>query len=89
MPMETAQRCCRRTREHKLSCAAILSLNDENEDLKLDDIKKMKKEIKNKRCTMDQDYYLIKKMVDVIDVDSASKDVGKDVNVMKFDFMKK
>ena len=38
---------------------------------------------------MDQDHSLLKYMLDVIDVDGASKDVGKDVKVMKFDFMKK
>ena len=35
---------------------------------------------------MDQDYSLIKKMADVIDVDV---DENKDVKVMKFDFIKK
>ena len=86
MPMETVQRCCRRTRECKLSYAALLSMNEKNEDLKMNSIEKMKKEIKNKRCTMDQDYSLIKKMADVIDVDV---DENKDVKVMKFDFIKK
>ena len=49
----------------------------------------MRKEIKNKRCAMDQDYSLIKKMVDAINVDVVSKDIGKDAKVMKFDFIKK
>ena len=89
MPMEIVQRCCYRTIHHKLSCAALLSMNEKNEDMKFNDIEKTKKERKNKRCTMCQDYSLIKKMVDVIDVDVVSKDVGKDVKVMKFDFIKK
>ena len=42
MPMEIVQRCCRRTREHKLSYAALLSMNEKNEDLKLNDIEKIK-----------------------------------------------
>ena len=89
MPMEAVQRCWRQTREHELSYAALLSMNEKNEDLKFNDIEKMEKEINNKRCTMDQDYSLIKKMVDAINVDIASKDVGKDVKVIKFDFIKK
>ena len=43
MPMEIVQRCCRRTREHKLSYAALLSMNEKNEDLKLNDVEKMKR----------------------------------------------
>ena len=38
---------------------------------------------------MDQNYSLIRKMVDVIDIDVLTKDVGKNVKVMKFDFIKK
>ena len=87
--METFQRFYCRTREDKLSYATLLSMNEKSEDLKFNDIEKMKNEIKNERCTMDQDYSLIKKMTDVIDVDVASKDIGKDVKVMKFDFIKK
>ena len=86
MSMGKVQRCCRQARECELSCTALFSMNEKNEDLKLNDIEKMKKEIKNKRCTMDQDYSLIKKMADVIDVDV---DENKDVKVMKFDFIKK
>ena len=89
MPMEIVQRCCRRTRECKLSYTALFSINEKNEELKFNDVKKMKKEMKNKRCAMDQDYSLIKKMVDEIDVDVVSKDIGKDIKVMEFDFIKK
>lgn len=53
MPLETYQRCARYAREYKLSHAAILQNEDENADLKLCDIEKMKKCIKNKRCAMD------------------------------------
>ena len=88
MPMEIVQRCCRRTREYKLSYAAFSYMNKKNEDLKFNDIEKMKKEIKNKRYMMGQDYSMIKKMVDVIDIDVVSKDVGKDVKVTKFDFIR-
>ena len=89
MPMKTVQHSCRRTREHTLSYVAILSMNEKNEALKFNDAEKIKKEIKNKRCMVDQDHSLINKIVDTSDVDVVFKDVGKDVKVMKFDFIKR
>ena len=61
-------------------------MNKKNKDLKISDIEKMKKEVKNKQCAMDQDYSLIKKMVDMFDVDVYE---NKDVAIMKFDLIKK
>ena len=52
----------------------------------MNDIKKMKKEVKNKRYAMDQDYSLIKKIVDMIDVNVGK---CKDVKIIKFDFTEK
>ena len=59
-------------------------MNKKNKDLKISDIEKMKKEVKNKQCAMDQDYSLIKKMVDIIDLNVYE---NKDVKIMKFDFI--
>ena len=53
IPLETYLRCAWCTRQYKLSYAAILQNEDENVDLKLYNIEKMKKYIKNKRCAMD------------------------------------
>ena len=44
-------------------------MNEKNEDLKMNDIENIKKEVKNKECIVDQDYSLIKKVENVIDVD--------------------
>ena len=63
-PIETVQRCSRRCREYKLSYCALLETNSDNDDLKLSNIEKMKKEIKNKCCTMDQDYGLVKQLAE-------------------------
>ena len=71
VPAETYQRCSRRAREHKLSCAAILRNKMENEDSKLQDVEKMKECAKVKRCAMDQDFSLVKEMTKaIIDVDA-------------------
>ena len=70
MPLETIQKCSRRAREHKLSYLFLLENDSDNEDLKLVDIEKVKKEIKNKRCAMDQDYSLVKKMAEAVNVDN-------------------
>ena len=86
VPMETYQKCSRRSREHKLSYAALLSDDDANKvDLKLQDIEKMKKEIKNKRCAMDQDYSLFKWMAEVIEI-VDDNDCKKTKDVVKFEF---
>lgn len=82
-PIETVQRCSRRCREHKLSYCALLEANPDNDDLKLNDIEKMKKEIKNKRCTMDQDYGLVKRLAEQIE--KKIVDI-KIIDVMKFEF---
>ena len=73
-PMETHQQCPRRCQEHELSHAALLENDPNNADLKLVDIEKMKKDIKNKRHAMDQDFSLIKEIVDAIDDDNAIDD---------------
>ena len=63
----------------KQTCTNSLQNDDENVDLKLHDIEKMKKCIKNKRCAMDQDFALVKEMAKaIIDVDdeiAAAKDI--------------
>ena len=82
-PIETVQRCSRRCREYKLFYYVLLETNLDNDNLKLNNIKKMKKEIKNKYCAMDQDYGLVKQLAKqvkkkIIDI--------KIIDVMKFEF---
>ena len=84
IPLEIYQKCCRHAREYKLSYAALLEDDETNVHLKLTDIEKMKKCIKNKRCAMDQDYGLVKKMVNALDV--VDEDIKK-VKDMKFEFV--
>ena len=72
--------------EYKLSYAALLSDNNINKvNLKLQDIEKMKKEVKNKRCAMDQDYSLVKRMAEVIEI-VDDNDCKKTNDIMKFEF---
>ena len=60
-------------------------LDDEsNMDLKLTDVEKMKKNVKNKRCAMDQDYGLVKKMTKALD--GVDED-DKKVKIMKLEFV--
>ena len=66
-----------------MSYCALLEANPDNDDLKLNDIEKMKKEIKNKRCTMDQDYGLVKRLAEQIE--KKIVDI-KIIDVMKFEF---
>ena len=84
IPMETHQRCCRRAREHKLSYAALLLDDESNMDLKLTNVEKMKTNIKNKRCAMDQDYGLVKKMTKALD---GIDEDDKKVKIMKLEFV--
>ena len=71
-------------REYKLSYEALLKDEPDNVDLKLQDIEKMKKSIKNKRCAMDQDYKLVKELVEALNFCDDSVVLQK--NVMIFDF---
>ena len=45
----------------------------------------MKKEIKNKRCAMDQDYSSVKRMVEVIEI-TDDNDCKKTSDIAKFEF---
>ena len=86
IPIETHQKCSRSAREYKLSYTALLSNDDTNKvNLKLEDIENMKKEIKNKRCAMDQDYSLVKRMAEVIEI-VDDNDCKKTSDIMKFEF---
>ena len=80
IPIETVQRFCRRCREHKFFYSALLKKNPDDDDLKLNDIENMKKEIKNKRCAMDQDYSLVKQLAETVE--------KKVVDCKMIDFMK-
>ena len=76
MPLESHQKCCRRPREHKQFYLALFNLEEENTDLKMVNIEKMKKNTRNKRCAMDQDYGLAKHMVEALyDGDVQSKNI--------------
>ena len=72
IPIETIGKCARRARECKLSCLSLLDnnkLNDDKRALRLVDTEKMKKEIKGKRCVLDQDKSIITNLVSLIDED--------------------
>ena len=89
IPVEIHEKCSRRAREYKLSYTALLpDDNTSKVDLKLKDTEKMKKEIKNKRCVMDQDYSLVKRMAEVIEI-VDDNDCKKTSNIAKFEFKHK
>ena len=46
-------------------------MNEENSDLKLKDIEKFKREIKSKRCALDQDNSIVRELVDMIDYENV------------------
>ena len=76
MSIETMKKCARRARECKLS---YLSLVDEdNSDIKLHDIEKMKKDYKYKRCVLEQDKAIANKMASMIDVENVVVKPEKD-----------
>ena len=76
------QKCSRgRAREYKLSYFALL--NDDNTDLRLNEIEKMKKEIKGKRCVLEQDTKVVTDIVSLLENDE-NFDYMK--NVIVFDF---
>ena len=60
------QKCSRRVREYKLSYLSLLSDSNNDIDLKLKDIEKMKKDWKGKRCVLDQDTPVAKDMAQII-----------------------
>ena len=45
----------------------------------------MKKKIKNKRCVIDQDYSLVKRIAEVIEI-ADDNDYKKTSNIVKFEF---
>ena len=63
-------------------------LSDDNAkkiDLKLRDIEKMNKEIKNKHCIIDQDYSLVKHVAEVIEI-ADENDCKEIKEIVKFEF---
>ena len=62
----------------------MLEDDEKNTHLKLTDIEKMKKCVKNKHYAMDQDYSLVKKMTKALNV--ANEDIKK-VKNLKFKFI--
>ena len=76
------QRCARRAREHKLSYLALM--DEENKDLRLHDIEKMKKEIKAKRCTLDQDKAVITNLVSLLEDEDEYFKCKEEVIDMEF-----
>jgi len=69
IPLETIQKCARRAREYKLSYLTLLNLKETNEDFKLNDIEKMKKDVKGKRCALEQDKGIINNLVSLLEED--------------------
>ena len=58
IPIDTIGKCTRRAREYKLSYLSLLNddaLNNDDVPLRLDEIEKIKKHVKGKRCVLDQD----------------------------------
>ena len=55
IPLKMIRCCARKTREYKLSYRTMHKMSETNEPFKLKDIEKVKKEVKGKRCALDQD----------------------------------
>ena len=70
IPINIIQKYSRRVREYKLSYLYLLSDSNNNVDLKLKDIEKMKKDWKGKRCVLNQDTSVVKDMAQIIDNES-------------------
>lgn len=68
-PLETIQKCARRARECESSCLALLNLKETNEGFKSNDIEKMKKDAKGKRCALEQDKGIINNLVSLLEED--------------------
>ena len=66
IPINIIQKCSRREREYKLSYLSLLSDSNNDVDLKLKDIEKMKKDWKGERCALDQDTPVAKDMAQII-----------------------
>ena len=60
-------------------------LNDDNNDLRLKDTDKMKKEIKSKRCLLDQNKKFFTDLVKLLEEDDES-DAKKNMKVCNFEF---
>ena len=74
---------CQRYIKYKLSYSALLENSSNHNDLKLINIKKNKKEIKNKRWTIDQDYLLVKQLTKI----GKKKAINcKIIDFIKFNF---
>ena len=56
------QKCARRAHEYELLYLQLLT--DDDKELHILEIEKMKKEIKCKRCSLDQDFAICEEMVD-------------------------
>ena len=80
MPLETIQKCARRAREYELSYLTLL--NDANADLKLNEIEKMKKDVKGKRCALEQDTSVVNNLVNLLEED---KDFDQNTKVILVD----
>ena len=71
-----SQRAC----EHELSYSQLLT--DNNKELHMSEIEKAKKEIKGKRCSLDQNFAIVKEMVDSM-VGDDKHDIKKEEVVNK------
>ena len=79
-PLETIQKCVRRARDHESSYLTLL--NDSNVDLKLNEIEKMKKDVKGKRCALEQDTGIVNNLVNLLEED---KDFVQNTKVILVD----
>ena len=93
MPIETMGQCARRARECKLSQLCLLdddSLTDNKNTLRLDEIEKMKKHIKGKRCVLDQDTRIVTNLLAMLDKEEEHKSIKEEDHfVMLLDKNKK
>ena len=53
---------------------ALLKNDPDNVDLKLVDVEKTKKDEKRKRCAMNQEFFLVKHVVETIDYDESTNE---------------
>ena len=82
-PLSTIQNCSRRARENELSYLALL--HDDNTDSRLNEKEKTKREIKGKRCALEQDTKIVTDIVNLLE-DDGDFDCMKSVKVFDFKF---
>ena len=67
IPKKTFRACTRKTREYKKSYINVHRTNNSDEPFRLKEIEKMKKQLKGKRCALDQDNSFIVSLFEKMD----------------------